>query len=104
MRKRTFTIDCLTNKTLCLKLQSILENFIDRAFPPNGSECAQATRASLQAFNSKIATSEDNCEINTRQRPLLKTAINWYYEEVSQNEAQHQALLSLIAKKKKKIN
>ncbi len=101
MKKRTFTINCVNDNDCCKELQHILACFINTAFPPNGSECAQATRSSLEELSHKIAANKPNCEINTRQRPLLKTAINWYFEEVTHNDSQHHALLNLISKKKK---
>ncbi|MCK5810706.1 MAG: hypothetical protein KAH00_06425 [Cocleimonas sp.] len=105
MKKRTFNIDC-TRKEPCQKLYKILTLFINTAFPPNGSDCAQATRASLLVLCDKIKNSSHICEMNKRQRPLLKTAITWYFEtvEVSEN-SQQQALLLLIAKRSsKRIN
>lgn len=100
MKKRTFSLDC-TNRKLCQKLHKILTLFINNAFPPNGSDCAQATRDSLLELSEKI-NSNENCEINKRQRPLLKTAITWYFEEVEVGDAdQQKSLLLLIAKRKK---
>ena len=100
MKKRTFTINCTSSNYLCKELQHILECFIDTAFPPNASECAQATRSSLQELSYNISISDGNCEVNTRQRPLLKTAINWYFEDITKDDHQYQALLNFIAKKK----
>lgn len=98
MKKRTFFIDCATENEQCQMLYKLLILFIDAAFPPNGSECAQATRASLLALSSYIKASDGTCEISTRQRPLLKTAIRWYFEEIESNNQQQQALLLLIKK------
>lgn len=101
MKKRTFRIDC-TNSKLCQKLHKILALFINNAFPSNGSDCAQATRDSLLELSEKIKSSSESHEINKRQRPLLKTAITWYFEEVEVSDTdQQQALLLLIAKRKK---
>ncbi len=101
MKKRTFSIDC-ANSELCQKLYKILALFINNAFPPSGSDCAQATRDSLLELSEKIKNSSENCEINKRQRPLLKTAIVWYFEEVEVSDTdQQQTLLLLIAKRKK---
>ncbi|HIO93301.1 MAG TPA: hypothetical protein EYG68_10740 [Leucothrix mucor] len=101
MRKRTFIIDCSNSNHLCQELRQILKHFVDTAFPANGSECARATRSSLIDLADKILKTSDLHEISTRQRPLLKTAINWYFEEISQDSTHHQELLALIAKKKK---
>lgn len=101
MKKRTFSIDCSTKKELCQVLHHLLTQFIDTAFPPNGSECAQATRSSLHELSLQIMESDGHCEISTRQRPLLKTAIRWYFLEIEVgNNAQETALLRLIAKRK----
>jgi hypothetical protein len=102
MKKRTFNIDC-THTESCQKLYKILTLFIHSAFPPNGSDCAQATRESLLGLCDKIKNSGDICEINKRQRPLLKTAITWYFEEIEVSDnSQQQALLLLIAKRSSK--
>lgn len=103
MKKRTFTIDCssTSSNSSCFELQRILIQFIDTAFPPNGSDCAQATRSSLLELTEVIKNSTDDCTINTRLRPLLKTAITWYFEDIESNTEKQQALLTLIAKKKK---
>jgi hypothetical protein len=99
MKKRTFSIDCTNEKKSCQLLHTVLTAFIDIAFPPNGSECAQATRSSLLELSLLIKTSDGLCGISTRQRPLLKTAINWYFEEVAVgNKDQQQVLLLLIKK------
>lgn len=101
MKKRTFSIDCFNEKKLCQTLNDLLTLFINTAFPPSGSECAQATRESLLELNSRIADYKGNCEINTRQRPLLKTAITWYFEEIEKNVTKQQQLLQLISKKRR---
>ncbi|MCK5918306.1 MAG: hypothetical protein KAG34_07760 [Cocleimonas sp.] len=100
MKKRTFSIDCTNNK-LCPKLHKVLTLFINNAFPPNGSDCAQATRSSLLELSEKIKRDTNSCEISARQRPLLKTAIIWYFDEIEVSNNQRQALLLLIAKQKK---
>jgi hypothetical protein len=102
MKKRTFFIDCAAENEQCQMLYKLLTLFIDTAFPPNGSECAQATRASLLVLSAYIKASDGVCEISTRQRPLLKTAIRWYFEDVESNYNQQQALLLLVKKKRLK--
>ena len=106
MKKRTFSIDCSSNDKLCQELHNLLTLFINTAFPPLGSECSQATRESLLELNARIANNKENCEVNTRQRPLLKTAISWYFEEIKKSEfkkdkSKQQQLLQLISKKKR---
>lgn len=100
MKKRTFSIDCSGENRLCEILHNLLTLFINTAFPPFGSECAQATRESLLILNTKIANNKGRCEINTRQRPLLKTAITWYFDEIENNKTKQKKLLQLISKKK----
>lgn len=100
MKKRTFSIDCSNEKEHCQALHHLLTLFINTAFPPFGSECAQATRESLLELNARIANNRGSCEINTRQRPLLKTAISWYFEEIETDKEKQQTLLQFIGKKK----
>lgn len=101
MKKRTFSIDCSNENQYCQELHHLLTFFIDTAFPPFGSECAQATRESLLELTARIANNKGCCEINIRQRPLLKTAITWYFEEIENDNEKQQKLLQLIGKKRR---
>lgn len=78
MRKRTFTFD--GRQGAGETLAYIVEYYAQVAYPVGGSDCAAASREALQELSAKIKT-EDVVDINTRQRPLLKSALNWFYTE-----------------------
>lgn len=97
MKKRTFTFNCAdgTGKAL----SEVLFSYADAAYPKGGSPCSQATREALETMAHQIR-SADEISISTRQRPMLKSAINWYFEEVRVTDtSMRQKLLDAIAKK-----
>ena len=95
MKKRQLHFIC-TNHA-CEKLAKVLSTYAHAAFPIGGSECAQATRESLLDMANRM----DNCventfTINARQRPMLKSAINWYFTEVESNNELRDELLKRL--------
>ena len=78
MKKRTFVFDGSEGAAQMLAL--ILKHYADIAFPIGGSECAAASREALQAIAITITQSE-HAEINRRQRPMLKSAVKWFYTQ-----------------------
>ena len=61
--------------------------YADAAYPPGGSECAQATNQALKELAGRISRSTDQAFIlKKRQLPLIKAAIRWYYSEDVQPE------------------
>ena len=62
--------------------------YADAAYPPGGSECAQATNQTLKDLAGRISRSAEQAFIlKKRQLPLIKAAIRWYYSEHVQPES-----------------
>ncbi len=61
--------------------------YADAAYPPGGSECAQATNQTLKDLAIKFSQStEQGVLLKKRQLPFVKAAIRWYYsDEVAGN-------------------
>ena len=95
MRKRQLHFNCTDHA--CEKLAEVLSTYAHAAFPIGGSECAQATRESLLDMANRMGNCIENTfAINARQRPMLKSAINWYFTEVeSDNELRDDLLKRL---------
>lgn len=56
--------------------------YANAAYPPGGSECAQATHQSLKDLAIKFSRpSEQGILLKKRQLPLIKAAIRWFYSE-----------------------
>lgn len=85
------------------ELVRAIQSYALAAYPPGGSECAQVARETLMNTATLIET---GClegkfvEISSRQRPLLKAAVNWYCGEMKQEAGGplHQGLLRLLEK------
>ena len=60
----------------------ILKHYADVAYPLGGSDCADASREAIQNIANKVMQFED-VELSRRQRPLLKSAVKWFYTESS---------------------
>lgn len=59
-----------------------LKVYADAAYPPGGSECAQASNQTLKDLAIKIYNSPtDPFNIKSRQKPMIKAAVRWYYGE-----------------------
>ena len=61
---------------------AVLPAYGATAFPPGGSECAQAARAALEDLARRFAAAGDHVDIGARQRPVLKAAVKWYFTEI----------------------
>lgn len=95
MKKRQLLFSC--SHDACIKLASIISTYAHAAFPVGGSECAQATRESLLDMADRINNCrDDTVAINARQRPMLKSAINWYFADVETDDAQRNDLLERL--------
>ena len=78
----------------------ILNHYANVAYPVGGSNCAMASREALRAIAINIVRNEQ-AEINRRQRPMLKSAVKWFYtqsEYASPNEVMYDQLLSQLQK------
>ncbi len=66
-------------------LAQVLRVYTNTAYPQNGSECSQATRAALIQLAEQIALAGEESrpvQLQRRQLPTLRTAIEWYFSEV----------------------
>jgi hypothetical protein len=94
MKKRTFDFD--GSEGAAEMMVAILNHYANVAYPIGGSDCAAASREALQAIANNIAQNEQ-AEISRRQRPILKSAVKWFYTEseyASPNEVMYDRLLS----------
>ncbi len=65
-------------------LVAILKHYADVAYPIGGSDCAAASREALQGIADKISQAQQlsiPAEMSRRQRPMLKSAVKWFYTE-----------------------
>ncbi len=98
MKKKQFQFPC--DNDACSHLAKVLSTYVYAAFPIGGSECAQATRESLLDMAKRLADCKtDKFGINARQRPMLKSAINWYFSEVETDEARQNSLLEALMRR-----
>ena len=82
MKKRIFVFDGSEGGAEMMVL--ILNHYAEVAFPLGGSDCAAASREAIQgiAYNIMHAESEGcDAEINRRQRPMLKSAVKWFFTQ-----------------------
>jgi len=102
MKKRTFTFN--GSEGAAEMMLAILNHYANVAYPPGGSDCAAASRQALQDIADKIGQSEI-AKISTRQRPILKSAVKWFYMEsayTSPNDPMYNRLLSQFQRTKTK--
>lgn len=78
MRKRTFLFDGSEGASEMLVL--ILNHYADIAFPQGGSACAAASREAIHDIVAHLHQSKD-VELGRRQRPMLRSAVKWFYTE-----------------------
>ena len=78
MKKRVFIFD--GSKGAAEMMVAILNHYANVAYPIGGSDCAAASREALQSIANNIAQNEQ-AEISRRQRPMLKSAVKWFYTE-----------------------
>ncbi|NNJ91043.1 MAG: hypothetical protein HKP55_05160 [Gammaproteobacteria bacterium] len=66
--------------------------YADAAYPPSGSECAQASNQSLKQLAEAIHNSPQiPFSYKKRQRPMLKAALRWFYSD--ENPLEHDAAI-----------
>jgi len=102
MRKRTFNFD--GSDGAAEMMVAILNHYANVAYPIGGSDCAAASREALQAIATNIMQAQlagQDAEINRRQRPMLKSAVTWFYTEseyAELNDPLYDRLLSQFQK------
>lgn len=89
-KKRTLAID--TTRGQGEALQKVITTYAHAAYPVGGSDCAAATRQALLDVAGQLLDSE-KVEISARQRPMLKSAVNWYFTEVEKGNSEIQEML-----------
>jgi hypothetical protein len=70
----------------CASLCEALRSYAAAAFPPGGSECAQASRASLMDMAERFAAefaASGSITVKGRQKGLLRGAVKVYFEELA---------------------
>ena len=96
MRKCTFIIEGSEKELQMMAL--VLNHYADVAFPLGGSDCAAASREAIKCIADSFQHST-YLEINRRQRPILRTAVKWFYndsEYANPNDSMLQALLGQL--------
>lgn len=99
MKKRIFIFD--GSEGVAEMMVLILKHYADVAFPLGGSDCAASSREALQQIANKIIQSEQ-VEISRRQRPLLKSAVKWFFtdsEYAAPDDLMYNRLLSQFQRK-----
>lgn len=98
-RKRIFLFDGADG--VAEMLITILNHYANVAYPIGGSECAAASREALQVIANNIHEAEqlsEMAEISRRQRPMLKSAVKWFYTQ-SEYAAPEDQMYKIIDRK-----
>ena len=77
MSKRSFIFD--GSEGAAEMLSAILNHYANIAFPLGGSECAAASREAVHSIIEKLKLAD--IEISRRQRPMLRSAVKWFYTD-----------------------
>ncbi len=95
---KRFQIAC--DQDIAILLSTVIRSYGDAAFPPGGSECAQASREAVHSIGGNIEdhAARDCALVSSRQRRLLRSAVNWYFGEVEISLRRQQVLLELLDK------
>jgi hypothetical protein len=78
------------------QLAEILRQYAHTAYPPGGSECAATSRETLLDYAARAA--DGSLAISSRQLPMIKAAIKWYYAEVESDTETRDKLLGAFQK------
>lgn len=81
----------------------VIRCYGDAAFPPGGSECAQASREALHAIAGNIENhaAGNGALVSSRQTRLLRSAVSWYFHEVESSRQKERLLMGLLDNKPK---
>lgn len=102
MKKKKRVIELDTSGAIGEAFHQVIGVYAHAAYPPGGSDCAAATRTALLEVAEKAQLS-DQVSISSRQRPMLKAAVKWYYTEVETNNKEvFEVLLSQLQARTKK--
>lgn len=78
MRRKTFQFD--GSEGAAEMMIALLNHYSNVAFPLGGSDCAAASCEALHTIIRTIKLSEVS-ELSRRQRPILKSAVKWFYTQ-----------------------
>ena len=79
--KKTIPIQC--DEAIQALLLTALENYIDVAFPPHSSDCAQVAREALQEAVTTLRADfagQDTASYNKRLRALFREGVKLHYQ------------------------
>ncbi len=82
VKKRIFHFDGSEGQAEMMVV--ILNHYANVAYPIGGSDCASASREALKSIATNIMkaqSEEQEAKISRRQRPILKSAVTWFYTE-----------------------
>jgi hypothetical protein len=82
MAARTFAITAGPRGRLLLS--EAIRSFAHAAYPPGGSDCAQVARETLMTTATHIQQGTGEVQVRTRQRVMLRQAVQWYCENLEQ--------------------
>ncbi len=77
MAGKVVTLDCPPAQAV--QLAEALRTYVEAAYPPGGSPCAQVARETLLDTARQLAAGDGPATIPRRQRHLVRAAIAWYY-------------------------
>ena len=95
MRKRSFDFDGSEGTSEMLGL--ILKHYADVAFPKGGSDCAAASREAILSIVMTLQQSEE-VALSRRQRPMLRSAVKWFYTESEYKSPNDPMYVTLIGR------
>lgn len=80
MKRREVNVDC--DPASAQRLAAVVRDFALAAYPPGGSDCAQAAREALLDTADRCANhAGGDLPLPRRQLPQLRSAVAWYFSE-----------------------
>lgn len=86
-----------------LSFSRIIETYVDAAYPPGGSECAQSAREALLTAAARLQHEYDSANgtvsVSRRIKAHLKAALSYYSDSQQQNrqvQLQREQLLKCL--------
>lgn len=89
-RDKTLTLKAPTEELI--ELVKVLGRYAEAAWPPGGSECAQASREALEttaaAMKEQLTDYPEQVEISRRQRSTFRAALEYHLQLPEYQERQ----------------
>jgi hypothetical protein len=80
MKRRGVHVHC--DPVSAQRLAAVVREFALAAYPPGGSDCAQAAREALLDTADRCANhTGGNLSLPKRQLPQLRSAVAWYFSD-----------------------